>query len=116
MGKFDFREMFGGGAQAVPKDDALADGVKPTGEVDGMHAHLIAKRAGVAFLVDNLAGHLCANANVNGLCAQGLAALLIARLGQKAIRELPDEDGKGQRQHLIDEVQAVLDAMRRGEA
>ena len=114
-GGFDFRDMLGGGFAAVGKDDDLADGMSSTGEIAGMHAHLMTKRDGMPFLVNNLSAHLCMNANVNALCAPALFALVLARLGQMALK-LEGDTGKEQRQHLIDEVAAMLEAMRRGDA
>lgn len=115
-GPFDFRDMLGGAAASVTPDASLADGLKPSGHIDGLHAHLLTKQKGMPVLVNLLASYVCANANANNLCTAGLLALVIARLGQKAVRELSDDEGPVQRQHLIDELQAMLDAMRRGDA
>ena len=115
MSGFDFRDMLGGAAAKVAADPALADGVRGD-DVDGLHAHIMTKRDGMPQLVEAVSASLVMTANINCLCLPGFMALMIAWLGQRALRELDEKHGPAQRQHMIDEVQAMLDAMRRGDA
>lgn len=113
--RFDFRDLFGGAGCSVGHDANLADDVHK----DEAAAELQARKAeqdeqrttAIAVVVQFIANTIIANANARGMCSAGLLAMLVAAMG----KAFGDGIGPAGRQHLIDEVDAMLSAMKRGE-
>ena len=115
MSGFDFRQLLGGGCAAVGHDPHLADGIEKDQAAADMQASKAAaeneRAEACAVVIQFIANTLIVNAQARRECPAGMLGLVVAAMG----RAYGEAHGPASRQHVIDEVERAIAAMKRGE-
>jgi hypothetical protein len=107
--------MMGGADGKLEPDPAAIADIEAVEDASATHWATQRAVPNMEILVGHLAALIVINANANGLCIAAMAAQIIEHLAKMAREQLDPAIAEDQRTHLLDEIETMCAAIRRGD-